>query len=141
MSSTDVIRSYSELITFPTFKERFDYLNLAGIVCVDTFGFRRYLNQWFYNSGEWKRVRDQVILRDNGCDLGVDGYEIRGRIYIHHLNPITVEDVRDRKPNLMDLENLICVSFETHNAIHYGDISQTYRDPIVRKPNDTCPWL
>lgn len=137
--NTDKIRTYSELITFPTFKERFDYLKLNGKVGIDTFGFDRYLNQKFYNSPEWKRIRDLVILRDNGCDLGVEGYGI-GKIYIHHMNPIDSSDLLNRSMYLLDPEYMICVSHETHNALHYGDYSLLSKDPIVRRPNDTCPW-
>lgn len=134
------IKTYSELIRFPTFKERFEYLKLRGSVGKDTFGHDRYLNQVFYTSKEWRRLRDEIIIRDNGCDLGIDGREIRGKIYIHHLNPLGENDILDRSEYLMRPEYLICVSFETHNAIHYGDINLLPRDPIERKPNDTCPW-
>ena len=138
--TTTNIRTYSELIQLPTFEERFDYLRLNGSVGKDTFGFDRYLNQQFYRSSEWKRIRDRVILRDNGCDLGVDGYEIRGRILIHHINPISVEDIHTMSDLLMNPEYLICVSHRTHNAIHYGDESLIITAPIERTQNDTCPW-
>lgn len=134
------IKTYSELITIPTFEERFKYLQLNGRVGKDTFGFDRYINQNFYRSREWKRVRDQVILRDNGCDLGLDGYEIYGRIYIHHMNPILVNDIVHQSDFLLDPEYLICTTHNTHNAIHYGDESLLITAPIERKPNDTCPW-
>lgn len=134
------IKTYSELICFHTFKERFEYLKLRGSVGKDTFGHDRYLNQVFYTSKEWRRLRDEIIIRDNGCDLGIDGREIRDKIYIHHLNPLGAKDILDRSEYLMNPEYLICVSFETHNAIHYGDINLLPRDPIERKPNDTCPW-
>ena len=137
---TETLRTYSELILLPTFKERFEYLKLDGTIGMDTFGFDRYLNQQFYASNEWKRIRDQVIVRDNGCDLGIDGYYIRGRLLIHHMNPISQEDILNRTSRLMSPEYLICVSSDTHNAIHYGDMSKLQRDPIVRRPNDTCPW-
>lgn len=137
---TDKTRRYSELILIPTFKERFDYLRLDGVVGEDTFGFDRYINQQFYHSWEWKRIRDHVILRDNGCDLGVDGYYIRGQVYIHHLNPIDAKDILRHSEMLIDPEYLICVSRETHNAIHYGDGNLLQRDPVIRRPNDTCPW-
>lgn len=137
---TDRLRTYSELVKLPTFEERFEYLRLDGIVGKDTFGYDRYLNQQFYHSQEWQRIRDRVILRDNGFDLGVDGYYIRGSIYIHHMNPISQHDVLNHNAVLVDPEFLICVSRETHNAIHYGDASQIVRDPVERKPNDTCPW-
>lgn len=140
MMTTTNIRTYSELIQLPTFEERFDYLRLDGIVGKDTFGFDRYLNQQFYRSSEWKRIRDRVILRDNGCDLGVEGYEIRGRILIHHINPISVEDIHTMSDLLMNPEYLICTSHRTHNAIHYGDDSLIITAPIERTQNDTCPW-
>lgn len=134
------IRCYSELIEIPTFEERFRYLQLNGSVGKDTFGFDRYMNQAFYQSREWKRVRDFVILRDNGCDLGVDGYTIYGKVLIHHMNPITVRDIAVVSDYLMNPEYLICVSHTTHNAIHYGDESLIPKGPIIRTPNDTCPW-
>lgn len=134
------IKTYSELILLPTFEERFEYLKLRGSVGRDTFGHDRYLNQIFYTSKEWKRLRDEIIIRDNGCDLGIEGREIGGKIYIHHLNPLGANDILTRSEYLMNPEYLICVSFETHNAIHYGDINLLPRDPIERKPNDTCPW-
>ena len=137
---TDIVRTYSELIKLPTFKERFEYLKLDGIVGEDTFGFDRYINQQFYRSPEWKRIRDLVIVRDNGCNLAIDGYFIRGRVYIHHMNPITQRDILGKTSILMDPEFLICVSHDTHNAIHYGNATLLRQDPIVRRPNDTCPW-
>lgn len=136
-----IIRTYSELITLPTFEERFRYLQLNGQVGRDTFGFDRYLNQSFYRSREWKRIRDQVIIRDNGCDLGVEGYEINGRaIIIHHMNPITIADIETMSEYLINPEYLISTVHRTHNAIHYGDESLLCLGPIERKPNDTCPW-
>ena len=140
MTTTTNIRTYSELIKLPTFEERFDYLRLDGVVGKDTFGFDRYLNQQFYRSSEWKRIRNQVIVRDNGCDLGIDEYEIHGRILIHHMNPISIEDLQYMSDLLMDPEYLICVSHRTHNAIHYGDESLIVTAPIERSQNDTCPW-
>lgn len=134
------IRCYSELITLPTYKERFNYLQLNGQVGKDTFGFDRYLNQNFYRSREWKRLRDQIILRDNGYDLGVEGYEIYGRVLIHHMNPITIRDIETMSDYLLNPEYLICTTHNTHNAIHYGDESLLCLGPIERKPNDTCPW-
>lgn len=134
------IRTYSELILLPTFEERFKYLQLNGRVGDDTFGFDRYINQNFYRSAEWKRIRDLVIMRDNGCDLALEGYEIYGRILIHHMNPITVKDVELSTEYLMNLEYLICVTHNTHNAIHYGDENLLTKGPIVRTKNDTCPW-
>ena len=134
------IRTYSELITLPTFEERFKYLQLNGQVGKDTFGFDRYINQNFYRSLEWKRVRDKVILRDNGCDLGVEGYEIHGRILIHHMNPITIRDIESMSEYLLNPEYLISTVHNTHNAIHYGDESLLITAPIERRKNDTCPW-
>ena len=134
------IRTYSELIRLPTFEERFRYLKLDGLVGKDTFGFDRYLNQEFYRSKEWKEVRDFVIVRDNGCDLGMDGYEIVGRIYIHHMNPITVNDIVHSSDFLLNPDYLICVSHNTHNAVHYGDEDLLVAAPVERRKNDTCPW-
>ena len=133
-------KRYSELTTIPTYEERFKYLQLKGAVGDDTFGYDRYLNQILYNSPEWKRLRNQIIIRDNGRDLGCEGYEIYGRILIHHMNPITVEDIVSRDPIVFDPENLICVSHNTHNAIHYGDENLLITAPIERSKNDTCPW-
>ena len=140
MTTTTNIRTYSELIQLPTFEERFDYLRLDGVVGKDTFGFDRYLNQQFYRSSEWKRIRNRVIVRDNGCDLGIDDYEIHGRILIHHMNPISIEDLQHMSDLLMNPEYLICVSHRTHNAIHYGDESLIVTAPIERTQNDTCAW-
>ena len=133
-------KSYSELITIPTFEERFEYLQLKGSVGKDTFGYDRYLNQVLYRSPEWKKLRNQIIIRDCGRDLACEGYEIYGRILIHHLNPITVDDVLDRSRKVFDPDNLVCVTHNTHNAIHYGDASMLLTGPIVRTKNDTCPW-
>lgn len=134
------IRTYSELITLPTFEERFHYLQLDGRVGEETFGFDRYLNQAFYKSEEWLRVRDLVIVRDNGCDLGIEGREIYGRILIHHMNPITIDDIAKRSKYLLDPEYLITTVKNTHDAIHYGDESLLIKLPIERTRNDTCPW-
>ena len=134
------IRTYSELILLPTFEERLKYLQLNGRIGDDTFGFDRYINQNFYRSAEWKRIRDQIIIRDNGCDLALEGYEIYGRILIHHMNPITVKDVELSTEYLMNPEYLICVTHNTHNAIHYGDEKLLMKGPVVRTKNDTCPW-
>lgn len=134
------IRTYSELIRFPTFEERFEYLKLGGRVGEDTFGFDRYLNQIFYRSQEWKRIRDQVIVRDNGCDLAAEGYDICGRILIHHMNPISLRDIEERSDILLNPEYLICTTHNTHNAIHYGDSNLLTTGPIERTPFDTCPW-
>lgn len=135
-----IIRTYSELITLPTFEERFRYLQLNGQVGVDTFGFDRYMNQAFYKSREWKDIRDHVIVRDNGCDLGVEGYEIHGRILIHHMNPILPKDIQLSTDFLLDPEYLISTVLNTHNAIHYGDENLIIKAPIERTKNDTCPW-
>ena len=133
-------RTYTELSRLPTFEERYRYLRLTGQVGKETFGFDRYLNQNFYRSQRWKRIRDEVILRDNGCDLGVEGYEIYGRIIIHHMNPITLEDIERESVYLLDPEFLICTVHRTHNAIHYGDESLLITAPIERTKYDTCPW-
>lgn len=135
------IKSYSELSQLETFEERFEYLRLDGIVGKDTFGFDRIFNQKFYRSEEWKQVRDFVIVRDNGCDLGIEGHEIFGnRIIIHHMNPISIDDIRHSTRNLLDPEYLITTIHRTHNAIHYGDEDQLIKAPIERVRNDTCPW-
>lgn len=139
------IRTYSELITIPTFEERFRYLKLSGKVGEATFGFDRYLNQIFYNSERWKRSKREVIIRDTGlngfcCDLGADGYYIDGIIIVHHMNPITKEDILYETDYLLDPEYLISTAFTTHNAIHYGDENLLYKPPIERQQYDTCPW-
>ena len=134
------IKTYSELIALPTFEDRFEYLQLKGIVGQETFGFDRYLNQILYNSKEWKHLRNEIIVRDNGCDLALEGFEIHGRILIHHINPITIDDVIKRREMVFDPENLICVTHNTHNAIHYGDKSLLITGLIERRANDTCPW-
>lgn len=134
------IRSYSELIRLNSFDDRFEYLKLSAKIGQSTFGCERYLNQRFYGTPEWKRFRREVILRDFGCDLGIEGREIPDRIEIHHINPITAEDIEKRSENLLDFENVICTSPLTHKAIHYGDISLLPREIIERKPNDQCPW-
>ena len=135
------IKTYSELITFPTFEERYRYLKLDGVIGEDTFGFDRYLNQEFYQRDqEWKRIRDFVIIRDQGCDLGVEGREIRGKILVHHMNPITKDDILKRSEFLLNPEYLICTLKSTHDAIHYGDENLLMKGPVERKPNDTCPW-
>ena len=134
------IKTYSELIALPTFEDRFEYLQLKGIVGQETFGFDRYLNQILYSSKEWKHLRNEIIVRDNGCDLALEGFEIHGRILIHHINPIAIDDVIKRRGIVFDPENLICVTHNTHNAIHYGDKSLLITGPIERRANDTCPW-
>lgn len=138
--SMKMIKNYSELIKLHTYIERFNYLKLGGQVGMETFGYDRYLNQILYRSSEWKRFRRDIILRDNGCDLGSEGYEIYGKILVHHINPITVEDVINRKPIIFDPENVISCSLNTHNAIHYGDEELLVTDPVIRTKNDTCPW-
>lgn len=135
------IKSYSELCQFTTFKDRYNYLKLSGKVGEDTFGFDRIFNQMFYSSKEWKDIRNYVIVRDNGCDLGIDGYEIAAqRVIIHHMNPIALEDIDRRSDILLNPEYLITTTHATHNAIHYGDENQLVTGPIVRTKNDTCPW-
>lgn len=134
------IKTYSELIKIPTFEERYEYLRLGGRVGEETFGFDRYLNQLFYRSGEWRSIRDHIIIRDGGCDLGVEDREIHGRILIHHMNPITKDDILQRSEYLLDPEYLITTVKRTHDAIHYGDKSLLILDPIERSKNDTCPW-
>lgn len=135
-------RCYSELITIPTFEERFLYLQMNQSIGIDTFGWDRYLNQAFYNSKAWRDVRRQVIIRDNACDLAFEGHDIMDTRYItvHHINPITKEDVLNRSAVLFDLENLISCSHNTHKAIHYGTESNLIKAPIERHQNDTIPW-
>lgn len=133
------IRSYSEMMQFGSFEERFEYLKLPGIVGRSTFGYSRYLNQLLYNSPEWKRARDAAIERDGGCDLGIE--PIRIQILVHHINPLTPEDIINRTDKLFDLENLVTTMHKTHQALHYGDLSFLRdRRVIVRRPNDTVPW-
>lgn len=134
------IRTYTELSRFLTFEERFRYLTTGGKVGEITFGGSRFLNQDFYRSAEWKRLRDQIIVRDNGCDLGVEDRPINGRVTIHHLVPITKEDLFFRTDFLLNTEYMICVSHRTHNAIHYGSEKSLQKDYVPRRPNDTCPW-
>lgn len=134
------IKTYSELILLPTFKERFRYLKLGGKVGEETFGFDRYLNQKFYKSKEWLSVRDYVIIRDNGCDLAMEDRPIESRIIIHHLNPITRDDIINQTEFLLNPEYMICTIKRTHDAIHYGDESLLFDAPIERTKNDTCPW-
>lgn len=135
------IKTYSELITLPTFKERFNYLKLGGRVGRETFGFDRQLNQLLYQrSPRWKKSRDTVIIRDNGCDLGMEGHEIYGKIIVHHMNPITMDDILKDRDWIYDPEFLICTIHNTHNAIHYGDEDLLVIAPLERTPNDTCPW-
>ena len=134
------VKTYSELITIPTFLERFRYLKIGGQVGKETFGYDRYLNQILYKSSEWRSFRRDIVLRDNGCDLACEGYEIYGKILIHHIEPITVEDILRRDPKVFDPENAISTSLNTHNAVHFGDESLLIMELIERKPYDTCPW-
>lgn len=134
------IRTYSELILLPTFEERYQYLQLAGKVGQETFGFDRYLNQMFYKDQEWLAARDYVIIRDNGCDLAIPGREIHSKILVHHMNPITKDDILKRSKFLLDPEYLVCTIKNTHDAIHYGDENLLFKEPIERSKNDTCPW-
>lgn len=135
------IKTYSELVKLNSFEERYKYLKLEGKVGEDTFGFDRYLNQIFYKTDEWKSVRDYVISRDNGCDLGMSDREIKfGKILVHHMNPITKEDILNRSDMLLNPEYLITTTKNTHDAIHYGSDDLLYQDPVERYENDTCPW-
>lgn len=134
------IRSYSELSRIEAFEDRYRYLALNGRVGSSTFGFDRYVNQMFYSSRQWKLVRRDIIVRDNGCDLGIDGYEIYDRIIIHHMNPMTFDDIEDGDDDILDPEFLICVTHRTHNAIHYGDERQLPRPLVPRRPGDTLLW-
>lgn len=141
-STRKITKNYSELIRLSTFEDRFRYLMIRGSVGKDTFGADRYFNQKFYKSGEWRRIRDQVITRDLGCDLGIKGREIFGPIIVHHMNPFLMEDLTgDNAIDLLDPEYLICVSDSTHKAIHYRDESFLPEIFVERRPNDTCPWL
>ena len=135
-----MIRTYSELCQIPSYKERFEYLKLDGVVGKATFGSKRYLNQKFYTSDEWKRVRDIVVVRDLGCDLGFPGYDIYGQIQVHHMNPMIVEDVISHSSEILNPEFLICTSYQTHKAIHYGTEEMLVLPPVERTKNDTCPW-
>lgn len=150
----NLMKTYSELIKLPTFEERFEYLRTASRIGESTFGSDRYLNQMLYTSKLWDEVKTEIIIRDNACDLAMPGYDIRGKvllkdgrefkkagmIIVHHINPITKQDILNRDPKVFDPENLICVSFKTHNAIHYGDLNSLTLPPKERTPNDTCPW-
>lgn len=133
-------KSYKELILLDTFEQRYEYLRLTGCVGQEVFGHDRYVNQGFYTSPDWKSLRNEIIIRDDGCDLGIEDRPIYGKIYIHHINPITLEELERSASALWDPDNLICVSFTTHQAIHYGDASILPQEPIERYPNDTCPW-
>lgn len=135
-----MIRTYSKLISIPTFEDRFKYLQLSGIIGEQTFGWDRYFNQFFYRSPRWRKIRDQIIIRDNGCDMAMEGYDIFGKVIIHHMNPLSIKDIESESEFLLDPEYLICVSHNTHNAIHYGDENLLPIIPKERTPNDTCPW-
>lgn len=136
---TKIIRRYSELIKINDFQGRFEYLKLDGVVGESTFGFERYLNQILYRSSEWKKIRNQIIIRDNGCDMGLEDYPI-DRIIVHHMNPINEHDIENQNPDVFNPEFLICVSYNTHNAIHFGDFELLPAPVIERKPGDTCLW-
>lgn len=140
MMKMTTIRTYQELVKLKTFKERYNYLKLGGKVGEETFGFDRYLNQKFYRSAEWKRIRDYVILRDNACDLGIADREINSRIIIHHMNPLTKYDVVNKTEFLLNPDYMICVTKRTHDAIHYGDEDILFGEFVERSKNDTCPW-
>lgn len=143
MSLADITtrKSYKQVLLLPSFQERYEYLKLTGIVGKETFGWDRYLNQALYRSQEWRNFRNKIIIRDNGCDLAHPDRPIMyDKILIHHLNPIGITDVTNRSPVIFDPDNVICVSHMTHEAIHYGDESQLAKDPVIRRPNDTCPW-
>lgn len=133
-------KTYSELITLPTFTKRFLYLKLDGVIGEETFGFKRWLNQEFYHSSKWLRFRDAIIIRDGGCDLGIQGHDIYGSVLIHHLNPITYEDILHQNHCVFDPENVVCTQLETHNAIHYGNKNILVPSSVERSRNDTCPW-
>lgn len=134
-------KTYIDLCKLNTFEDRFKYLKLDGNVGIETFGYKRYLNQVFYKSNEWKSVRNQIIARDDGCDLGIPGRYIYGKVLIHHLNPITYSDIINKSYKLFDPNNLICVSKQTHDAIHFGNENMLTLDPITRTKNDMCPWI
>lgn len=141
MMNQRIIRTYSELIKLPTFKERFEYLKLGGVIGEETFGFDRYLNQMFYKSREWKKLRNDIIVRDNGCDLAMPDREIIDQtILIHHMNPITKEDILNMTDFVLNPEYLVCTILNTHNAIHYGNSDLLYQEPVIRYKNDMCPW-
>lgn len=134
------MKKYSELLTIADYYERFRYLKVGGTIGIETFGSDRYLNQILYNSPEWRKFARDIRIRDNGFDMAFRGYEIPGKIIVHHINPITVDDVIERRPCIFDPENVVCVSHMTHEAIHYGDVSLLPKDPVERRPNDTIPW-
>lgn len=133
-------KTYRELIAMDNFLDRYEYLRIGGTVGESTFGSNRYLNQILYRSYDWKKFRREMIIRDNGCDLAHPDYEIGGIIILHHLNPITIDDVKNRRRCVFDPENVVCVSHRTHEAIHYGDDTLLMKGPVVRRPGDTIPW-
>lgn len=137
---TTMIKTYSELIRFKTLEERYRYLRIGGRVGEETFGFDRWMNQVFYKDPRWRDIRDEVITRDNGCDLGLEGYDIHGKIFVHHMNPVTKDDILYNFDSLLNPEFLISTSKRTHDAIHYGNEDLLPQSPIVRTRNDTCPW-
>lgn len=134
------VRSYTEMLRIPEYKERFLYLQLSGMVGAQTFGNERYLNQILYNSAKWKKCRNEVVIRDDGCDLACPDYPIKGRVIVHHINPITIDDILEERGIVFDLDNLISVAHSTHEAIHYGDEHLLPHNPTIRVKNDTCPW-
>ena len=133
-------RSYTGMLRYKTLLDRFEYLKLDGKVAEETFGYSRYLNQALYCSSEWKKFRREVIIRDNGCIFGLEGYDIKSRLIVHHINPITLEQIEARDPMVFSMDNVVCVSDNVHQAIHYGDADLLPQEPIERKPFDTCPW-
>ena len=141
MVTAMIIKRYSELIKLPTFEERYEYLKLAGVVGSQTFGPDRWINQMFYSSDpEWRAIRDKIIIRDNGCDLGIPGREIQDSIIVHHMNPLVKDDILNRTEFLLNPDYLICTSPLTHRAIHYSNSDILIKDPVIRSANDTCPW-
>lgn len=141
MMKSKIIRTYHELIRLQTFEERYEYLKLDGVIGEDTFGFDRYLNQMFYTSKEWRKLRNDIIVRDGGCDLAIPEREIIGQtILIHHMNPISKEDIINNTEYLLNPEYLICTIKNTHDAIHYGNKETLYKGLVIRTKNDTCPW-
>lgn len=133
-------KSYKDLVMIQDYQERLEYLKCTSVIGDLTFGGHRQLNQMLYTSDEWKKTRQRVILRDDGCDLGHPDYPIRGPAYVHHINPITIDDILQRKPNVFDLNNLVCTSFQSHNYLHFGTEKPSTQNVVTRKPNDTCPW-
>lgn len=140
MTMNSFSRRYSELIRYPTFEERLEYLRLSSIIGDSTFGFDRWINQEFYHSKEWREARREIIIRDSGCDLGIEDRPIAGRIEIHHINPVSLDNIETSSDILFSPENLICVSPATHKLIHYGGEAKDSFSFVERKPNDTCPW-